>query len=288
MSGSGWSVVTGGRRRSRAWYHVRGANCSEQPHHLRVQSNPDYDINRHTSADTGGGHRVSLTRRRRPALGAKAGIRIGPVAVRTVRGHEHGHSTVVVREVLPGMVLRAPKVISSWSAKGRSSTLEVVVVQHSFRGSSTRVNIGPTRWWSSSIVPGEVLPGSTRIVPGKFYPGQHRTNLMVVVRHSSRGSSTRVNKHSSRGSSTRVNKDSSRGSSTRVNIGPTRWWSSGIVPGEVLPGSTSIVPEEVQHRTNSMVVVWHCSWGSSTWVNKHSSWGSSTSVRDTRLPTLLQ
>ncbi|GMN46543.1 hypothetical protein TIFTF001_015730 [Ficus carica] len=98
----------------------------------------------HASADTGGGHRVSLTRRRRPALGAKAGVRTGPVAARAKYSSD------------PGSVARsgvaAPKVISSWSAKGRSSTPKVVVVQHSSRG---RVNIGPTRWWSFSIVPGE-------------------------------------------------------------------------------------------------------------------------------------
>ncbi|GMN26489.1 hypothetical protein TIFTF001_001322, partial [Ficus carica] len=68
------------------------------------------------------------------------------------------------------------------------------------------------KWW--------MAVRSSRIIPG-FYPGQHRTNSMVVVPHSSWGSSTHVNKHSS------------RGSSTRINIGPTRWWSFGIVPGEL-------------------------------------------------------
>ncbi|GMN38886.1 hypothetical protein TIFTF001_008113 [Ficus carica] len=91
---------------------------------------------RQASTDTGDGHHVSLIRWCRPVSGARVGARIGPVGdiARTVRGHEHGQSIVVVREVLPEAVSRAPKVISSWFAKGRSNTLEVVVFQSSFLG----------------------------------------------------------------------------------------------------------------------------------------------------------
>ncbi|GMN66982.1 hypothetical protein TIFTF001_036050 [Ficus carica] len=165
-----------------------GLGCSGDPVGLNYECFRRVDmlqVHRHRS-----GHRVSLTRRRRLVLAAKAGARTGPVAVRTVRGHEHGQSTVVIREVLPGAVSRAPKVISSWSAKGRSNTPEVVVVQlvpgerfSSYQGSSAWVN-------TKVVVSGPLV----------VHDGEHRTNSMVVVQHSSwgrfsscRGSSARVN-----------------------------------------------------------------------------------------------
>ncbi|GMN48480.1 hypothetical protein TIFTF001_017651, partial [Ficus carica] len=46
--------------------------------------------------------------------------------------------------------------LTPWFGNGRNSTLEVVVVQHSSRG---------------SMVPGEVLPGSTSMVAGEVLPG---------------------------------------------------------------------------------------------------------------------
>ncbi|GMN35977.1 hypothetical protein TIFTF001_005670 [Ficus carica] len=97
---------------------------------------------------------------------------------------------------------------------------------------------------AAASFPGTNYPGymaNLNEFSGKFYPGQHRTNSMVVVQHSSRGSSIQVNKHSS------------QGSSTRINIGLTRWWSFSIVPEEVLPGSTSIVPKEVIPGSTSLV-----------------------------------
>ncbi|GMN68806.1 hypothetical protein TIFTF001_037853 [Ficus carica] len=77
----------------------RGLQCSGDPVGLNSECPRR---GRHAS---GNGHRVSLARRRRPAPGARAGARTGPMAVqgdiaRTVRGHEHWQSTVVVREVL--------------------------------------------------------------------------------------------------------------------------------------------------------------------------------------------
>ncbi|GMN44501.1 hypothetical protein TIFTF001_013693 [Ficus carica] len=111
----------------------RKLGCSGDPVGLNSEC-PWQGTRRQASIDTGGGHHVSLTRRHRLMPGARAGARTRPVAARTVRGHEHGQSTVVVREVLPDAVSRAPKVITLWSVKGRSSTLEVVVVQSGSRG----------------------------------------------------------------------------------------------------------------------------------------------------------
>lgn len=54
--------------------------------------------------------------------------------MRTVRGHKHGQSIVVVWDVLPGAVSRASKVISLWSAKGRSSALAMMVNRFGSRG----------------------------------------------------------------------------------------------------------------------------------------------------------
>ena len=40
MLGGGWSVVTRGRRRSHAWYHMRGADYSEQLRRPQALANP--------------------------------------------------------------------------------------------------------------------------------------------------------------------------------------------------------------------------------------------------------
>ncbi|GMN58961.1 hypothetical protein TIFTF001_028060 [Ficus carica] len=207
---------------------LRGLGCSGDP--IGLDSECSRRVNMLQGHMYRGRHHVSLTRRRRPALGANAGVRTDPVAVRTIRGHEHGWSTVVVHEVLPRAVSQAPKVISLWSAKGKSSTPEVVVVKHSSRGRfpgkgsivaeevllgstqrapivvrlwSKTENIRPTRWLSFSIVPGEGFNscrGSSARVNTKglnsgplvVHDGEHQTNLMVVVQLYSRGSSALV------------------------------------------------------------------------------------------------
>lgn len=54
--------------------------------------------------------------------------------VRAVRGHEHGLGTVVVQEVLPGVLPRALTMIYSRFAKRISSTPEVVVILFGSQG----------------------------------------------------------------------------------------------------------------------------------------------------------
>ncbi|GMN18842.1 hypothetical protein TIFTF001_049865 [Ficus carica] len=139
-----------------------------------------------------------------PALGAKAGVRTGPVAgsvsgarrrraacavcyamvlLLTSAGggavHQRWWSfSIVPGEVLPRSTQRAPIVVRSWSMME---------------------SIGPTQWWSFNIVPGEGFSscwGSSARVntkgpdsgPLMVHDGEHRTNSMVVVQHSSRGS----------------------------------------------------------------------------------------------------
>ncbi|GMN55561.1 hypothetical protein TIFTF001_024678 [Ficus carica] len=153
----------------------------------------------------------------------------------------------------PTLVGAQHRDLSQWSAKGRNSTPEVVVVQHSSRGSMVPGEVLPR---STSMVAGKVLPGSS-MVPGEVLPGS--TSIVSgEVQSGSRGSSTQVNKHCS------------RGSSFYPGHGEVLPGSTSIVPDEeVLPGSTIIVSEEVQPGSR----------GSSTRVNKHCSQGSSTRVK---------
>ncbi|GMN46321.1 hypothetical protein TIFTF001_015498 [Ficus carica] len=119
----------------------------------------------------------------------------------------------------PNSVVQEPQELSAradhgdlfqWSTKGRNSTPEVVVAQHSSRGSMVPGEVLPG---STSIAPEEVLPGLTSMVAGEVLPGSSMVPREVLpgstsivsreVQPRSRGSSTRVNKHGCRGSSTR-------------------------------------------------------------------------------------
>ncbi|GMN72017.1 hypothetical protein TIFTF001_054181 [Ficus carica] len=119
--------------------------------------------------------------------------------------------------------------LSQWSAKGKNSTPEVVVIQHSSRGSSTRVT-------------GKFYPGQQALFPRKFNPGHGEVlpgSSMVPeeVLPGSRGSSTRV-KHDSRGSSTRVTRKFYPGQQVWLpgKFRPGQAWFPGkFYPGQACP-----------------------------------------------------
>ncbi|GMN66717.1 hypothetical protein TIFTF001_035779 [Ficus carica] len=101
----------------------RELGCSGDPVGLNSEC-PRRVVMLQASIDTGGGHGVNLTRRHRPAPSARAGARTGPM-VCSVSGARRRWAVCYVM---------APKVISSWSARG---------------GAVHR------RWWSFNHVLGE-------------------------------------------------------------------------------------------------------------------------------------